>query len=321
MAVYTQVSDEELKTFLKDYDIGEFQQKIPIAEGVENTNYRLETDLGNFVLTLFEKRTNEADLPFFMELMAHLASRRVPAPSPVMSNQSGFIGALAERPAVIVEFLPGKPEMTPGPAHCDAIGKTLADLHDAVGDFPMDRANALSVEGWRALADACRARADNCAPGLSQLIDDELGYLEKSWPRSLPKGVVHADLFPDNVLFQNSVVTGVIDFYFSCTDFFAYDIAVCVNAWCFDQQRRLAPKNAQALMSAYFKHRTFTQEEIDAFPTLLRAAALRFLLTRLYDWLHQVDGAIVTVKDPLEYRDILEFHRRLYSPENYGIDE
>ncbi len=320
MAVYTQVSDKELAAFLQNYDIGALVQKTPIAEGVENTNYRVETDAGAYILTLFEKRTNEADLPFFMELTAHLADRGLPAPAPVKTISGEFIGALAGRPAVMIEFLPGRPVMTPKAVHCGAAGAMLARLHEAVVDFPLTRKNTLSIEDWATLADACRNGADSCAPGLSALIDDELKQLSALPPLDLPKGVVHVDFFPDNLLFTNNDITGVIDFYFSCTEYFAYDIAICVNAWCFDQRRKLTAENAQALMAAYLEARKFTAPEVEAFPTLLRAAALRFLLTRLYDWLHQIDGAIVTVKDPLEYRDILEFHRNSYAPSSYGLN-
>ncbi len=321
MAVYTQVSDTDLNVFLQRYDIGGFTKKIPIAEGVENTNYRVETTRGIYILTLFEKRTNEADLPFFMALTAHLAAKGLPAPAPIKTKSGEFLGALAGRPAVLIEFLPGRPVMEPGAGHCSAVGAALAGLHDAVSDFRPNRKNALSITQWRSIADACRTSADTCAAGLAALIDDELAFLAANWPADLPQGVVHADLFPDNVLFEDNAITGVIDFYFSCTEFFAYDIAIVINSWCFDKHGKLALENARALIAAYLDTRAVTQSEIEAFPIFLRASALRFLLTRLYDWLNQSDGAIVTVKDPLEYRAILEFHRNSYSPFSYGFNK
>ena len=319
MAVYTQVSDNDVAAFLADYDIGRLKAKHPIAEGVENTNYKLETDRSAFILTLFEKRTNEADLPFFMDLMAHLSAKGLPAPAPIQKKTGAVVSPIANRPAVIVTFLSGAPAMTPDSAHCRSAGALLADLHQAVSDFPLKRLNALSLTGWRRLADECRSRADECALGLSKLIDEELDFLEAQWPRDLPLGVVHADLFPDNVLFIDHDVSGVIDFYFSCTDFFAYDLAVGINAWCFDQNARFSKENASAMMRAYLKKRQLNENEAKALPILLRGAALRFLLTRLYDWLHQVEGAIVEVKDPLEYRGILEHHRLHYQPAHYGL--
>ena len=321
MAVYTQVSDEDVAAFLDDYDIGNLKAKHPIAEGVENTNYKVETNQGAYILTLFEKRTNEADLPFFMDLMAHLAAKGLPAPAPVQKKSGAVVSPLANRPAVIVTFLLGEPDMTPSAAHCASAGAILADLHHAVPDFKAKRQNALSLAGWRRLADDCRSRADECAAGLSNLIDEELAFLEAQWPRDLPEGVVHADLFPDNVLFTEHEVSGVIDFYFSCNEFFAYDLAVCLNAWCFDQRARFSKDNAAAMMKAYLNKRALSAAEANALPLLLRGSALRFLLTRLYDWLHQVEGAIVKVKDPLEYRGILEHHRQHYQPTHYGLTQ
>lgn len=319
MAVYTQVSDDDLIAFLDLYDIGALTGKTAIAEGIENTNYRIETTSRAFILTLFEKRTNKEDLPFFMAFMAHLNAIGLPTPEPIKTKTGAIIGVLADRPAVIIEFLPGRPIMQPGAQHCAAAGATLAKMHGAVRDFPLNRKNSMAMEEWRNLAAACGSAADQCAPGLAALIDDELTQLSTTWPTGLPKGVIHADFFPDNILFENDAIGGVIDFYFSCTECFAYDIAICVNSWCFDQDRKLKSENARTLMRAYFEHRNFTAAEIEAFPIFLRAAALRILLTRLYDWLNQIDGAIVTVKDPLEYRDILEFHRRHYAPSLYGF--
>ena len=319
MAVYTQVSDDDLIAFLVHYDIGALLKKTPIAEGVENTNYRIETTKGAFILTLFEKRTNKEDLPFFMEFMAHLSARGLPTPEPIKNKTGAVIGVLATRPAVIIEFLRGRPIMQPDVQHCAAAGAALTKMHGAVKDFPLNRKNTLAMDDWRSLAVACSAASDQCASGLAALIGDELTQLSRTWPKDLPQGVIHADFFPDNILFENDEITGIIDFYFSCTEFFAYDIAICVNSWCFDQDRKLKPENARALMQAYFRHRKFTAAEFEAFPIFLRAAALRILLTRLYDWLNQIDGAIVSVKDPLEYRDILEFHRNSYAPSLYGL--
>ena len=321
MAVYTEVSDKELSAFLTQYSVGGLVRKTPIAEGVENTNYRLETDGGAYILTLFEKRTKAEDLPFFMGLTAHLSGAGLPVAAPVERKDGALIGRLAGRPAVLIEFLPGRPVMEPQGEHCAALGARLADLHNAVAGFRMSRENTFALDGWRALAASCGADADRCAPGLAALIADELDALGAAWPQDLPAGVVHTDLFPDNVLFHEERIAGIIDFYFSCTDFFAYDLAICVNAWCFDDNRMLIAENAGKLAAAYLEKRNVSEAERRAFPTLLRGAALRFLLTRLYDWLNQVDGAIVTVKDPLEFRDILLFHRERYAPEHYGFTD
>lgn len=319
MAVYTEVGDQALRAFLKSYDVGALIQKTPISEGVENTNYRVDTDRGAYILTLFEKRTRAEDLPFFMALKDHLAGKGLPVAAPIERSGGGFVGRLAERPAVLVSFLPGRPVMAPQASECAAVGETLAALHGAVRDFSPVRPNPLSIAGWRALADACRTGAETCAPGLAALIDEATEALAAAWPGSLPAGVVHTDLFPDNVLFNDGAISGVIDFYFSCTDHFAFDLAVIVNAWCFTEESAFLPENARAMMSAYTAKRPLAEAEVRAFPILLRGAALRFLLTRLYDWLNQVDGAVVTVKNPVAFRDILLFHRECYNPDLYGL--
>jgi len=309
MAVYTDFDDNTLREFLRGYDIGDLVKKTPIAEGVENSNYRIDTDQGRFILTLFEKRVDEKDLPFFMGLTGHLAAKGLPVAAPVADRSGAVIKELAERPAVIVNFLDGRPHMTPCPEDCGQLGAVLAALHFQVGDFSQQRQNPLSLDGWRKLADDCRGGADRCAAGLAAAIDTELAYLENNWPADLPADVVHSDLFPDNVLFDGDKISGVIDFYFSCTDFFAYDLAVCINAWCFDAQGQFQRENAARLITQYQDRRPLTDKEYEALPVLMRGAAMRFLLTRLYDWLHQVEGALVKVKDPLDCKRILAFHQ------------
>ena len=319
MAVYTEVSDQDLARFLLLYDIGAPIGKTPIAEGVENSNYRIDTDRGTYILTLFEKRTRAEDLPFFMALTDHLAAKGLSVPAPVAARDGRVISTLNARPAVIITFLEGRPIMEPGPQACASFGAALASLHAGVADFAGERENPLSFAGWRALADECRARADECAPGLAALIDEELAHLEEAWPKDLPRGVVHADLFPDNVFFTDGAVSGFIDFYFSCTEFFTYDLAIAVNAWCFDANAGLKRECARAMMLAYQDARALTPAERTSFPILLRASALRFLLTRLYDWLHQDPNALVRVKNPLELRDIILFHRERYTHSDYGL--
>ena len=308
MAVYTHVSDGEAKTLLGRFDIGALIRIDGIPQGVENTNYHLYTDQGRYILTLFEKRVDPRDLPFFIELMAHLAARGVAAPDPVRDRDGAIVHRLADRPATITTFLPGAPRMNPTAEECAALGRQIAAMHLAVADFQLQRENALGLAGWRKLAEACAAGAYRCAPGLAGLIEDELAHQEAATAPGLPGGVVHADLFPDNVFFEGDRLSGVIDWYFACNDAFAYDLAIALNALCWRAGWR--DDNASALMRAYAAVRPLSDGERAALPALLRGAALRFLLTRLYDWLNQVDGALVTVKDPLEYRDILLHHRQ-----------
>ncbi|WP_425104961.1 homoserine kinase [Ancylobacter sp.] len=322
MAVYTDVSPEELEAFLATYDIGRLRAFKGIAEGVENSNYLLQTEAGSFILTLYEKRVNPADLPFFVGLMEHLATRGIDCPQPVRNREGVALGTLAGRPALIATFLVGTSVRRPTAANCAALGAALAGLHKAGADFTaFHRANALSVAGWRPLFEQAGARADTVAPGLSALIADELAVLEARWPTGLPAGVIHADLFPDNVFFTDGRLSGLIDFYFGCNDLLAYDVAICLNAWCFEPDGAFNQTKGRALLAAYQAERPLGLDEIAALPLLARGAALRFLLTRLVDWLNVPPGALVRPHDPLEYLRKLRFHRSVTSPRDYGVLE
>jgi homoserine kinase type II len=320
MAVYTDVTDEELHAFLSGYRIGSLLSYKGIAEGVENSNFLLHTGEGFFILTLYEKRVAAADLPFFLNLMEHLAARGLTCPQPVRSRSGEALGRLAKRPAAIVTFLDGVWIRRPSPAHCGAVGAALAELHLSGADFTMTRRNGLSVEGWRPLFEAAAARADTVASGLRDTIATELGRLEREWPRDLPHGVIHADLFPDNVFFIGARLSGLIDFYFACTDALAYDVAVCLNAWCFESDLSYNMTKGRALLHGYTRKRPLSAPETAALPMLCRGAALRFLLTRLVDWLEVPPGALVRPKDPLEYYRKLRFHQTNTSARDYGID-
>ncbi|MGO9357720.1 MAG: homoserine kinase, partial [Xanthobacteraceae bacterium] len=311
MAVYTDVSAEELSEFLACYDIGELLSYKGIAEGVENSNFLLHTTRGSYFLTLYEKRVAAADLPFFLGLMAHLAQHGISCPQPVQNRAGEALGALAGRPAAIIDFLEGVWPRRPSVAHCAAVGGALAKMHIAGADFPMRRANALSVSGWRPLFEAMAPRADEIRHGLRELLAAELDFLEAAWPTALPRGVIHADLFPDNALFLGERLSGLIDFYFACNDVLAYDLAICLNAWCFEPDGSFVPVRGQALLQAYQSVRKLTKAELAALPILARGAALRFLLTRLYDWINHPPGAMVRKKDPLEYRRKLAFHQKV----------
>jgi homoserine kinase type II len=320
MAVYTDVAAEDLAVFLAGYDVGELLAYKGIAEGVENSNFLVHTSTGNFILTLYERRVAAADLPFFLGLMEHLASRGLTCPQPVKNCAGKTLGKLAGKPAALVTFLDGLWIRRPTPVHCAAVGEALAKLHLAGADFPLKRANALSVSGWRAICDAATPRADNVQPGLAAAITKELEFLEKAWPRGLPQGVIHADLFPDNVFFLGDKLSGLIDFYFACTDTLAYDIAVCLNAWCFEPDHSYNVTKGRGLLQAYVKARSLSAAEREALPLLCRGAALRFLLTRLEVWLDVPPGALVRPKDPLEYVRKLRFHQAVASVGDYGLD-
>jgi homoserine kinase type II len=312
MAVYTHVTDQELEAFLKLYDVGTARTFKGIAEGVENSNYYLETTKDRFILTLFEKRVNAKDLPFFMSLMQHLVKAGLPTAGPVEDTSGKLLQTLNGRPAALIRFVDGVSRETPDVQHCVALGGMLARLHDATQSFREQRPNSLSAEGWADLANKCAENADRCSPGLGQLINEELSDLRTQWPKAeaLPSGVGHADLFPDNVLFTGDEITGIIDFYFACTDFYAYDLAICLNAWAFHPDDTMDAAKAKALINAYEEIRPLEAEEKAKLPLLLRGAAIRFLLTRLYDWIHLDPSALVNIKDPLEYQRKLLFHRQ-----------
>ena len=320
MAVYTDVSDADLEAFLQAFDLGALLSFKGIAEGVENSNFLLHTEAGSFILTLYEKRVAEADLPFFLGLMEHLAGRGIPCPLPVKARDGKALHRIAGRPAALIVFLEGMWVRRPRASHCAALGRALAQMHDAGRDFPMRRANALSIEGWTNLLESTSDRADTVEPGLADIAVTELEFLRSAWPDGLPEGVIHADLFPDNVFFLKDRLSGLIDFYFACNDLLAYDLAICLNAWCFEPDGSFNVTKGRALIHASEEERRLEAAEREALPVLARGAALRFLLTRLYDWLAVPAGALVTPKNPAEYLRKLRFHQSVRAATDYGLD-
>lgn len=324
MAVYTEVPDHALAAFVAEYALGRVLACKGIADGVENTNYLLVTETGTYVLTLFEKRVREADLPFFLGLMEHLAGRGVPCPVPVRGRDGRALRTLAERPAAICTFLPGLWPKNPSAAHCAAVGEAMAAMHLAATDFPMQRVNELSISSWRRLLEGCVRSGGAAVPGfagdLAGELEAELDRLEKAWPDDLAGGIIHGDLFPDNVFFTGQRLSGIIDFYFSCTDYLAYDLAICLNAWCFEQDGSFNITKARRMLNGYRARRVLTKEELEALPLLARGAAMRFLLTRLHDWLNTPKDALVSPKNPAEYVRKLRFHRGVRGPAGYGLE-
>jgi len=319
MAVYTDVGFDELEGLLARYDIGLPLAFKGIAEGVENSNFYLQTDRGAFILTLYEKRVRTADLPFFLGLMEHLASRGLSCPQPLRDRSGAQSFVFKGRAGAIFTFLNGVSLRKPEAVHCGAAGRALALLHEAGRDFALTRNNALGVAGWRELADATRARADAVERDLGALVADALSMLERDWPADLPAGVIHADLFPDNVLFMQEKVSGLIDFYFACNDIYAYDLAVTLNSWCFEGDGAYNVTKGKALIAAYQSIRVLTAAEQNALPVLMRGAALRFLLTRLFDWLNPDPNALVRPKDPREYAKRLRFHLKVKQAGELGL--
>jgi homoserine kinase type II len=322
MAVYTDVAADELAEFLKGYDIGELLSYKGIAEGVENSNFLLHTSAGYFILTLYEKRVAKNDLPFFLRLMTHLAAHGINCPQPLKDSSGETLSMLAGRPAAIINFLEGVWPRKPNAAHCAGVGQALAKMHLAGRDFPMTRANALSVSGWRPLFDQAAPRADRLQHGLRAFLSAELDHLESNiWPKNLPQGVIHADLFPDNVFFLGEKLSGIIDFTFACNDTLAYDVAICLNAWCFESDHSFNVTKARAFLNAYSRERELSAAEQEALPLLARGGAMRFLLTRLVDVLNVPPGALVRPKDPLEYVRKLRFQQSVASIRDYGVEQ
>ncbi len=319
MAVYTEVTDEALAAFLTDYDIGNLVAFRGIAEGVENSNYSLRTTSGDFILTLYEKRVDPAELPWFLGLIEHLAKRDIVCPLPVHGRDGVALRRLCGRHAAITTFLPGVWPRRVRPEHCGPVGAALAALHLAGRDYVPTRRNALGPNGWKPLLRRAGTRADEVQTGLADELRRALEAILDAWPKGLPTGHIHADLFPDNVFFLDGRLSGLIDFYFAATDIFAYDVAVCLNAWCFEPDFSFNVTKARAMLRAYDATRALSAAERAALPVLCQGAAIRFLLTRLYDWLHTPPGALVTRKDPLEFLRRLRFHLAACDEHAYGI--
>lgn len=307
MAVYTQVSPEALDDHLLQYDLGDVTSFKGIAGGVENSNYLLSTTKGTYILTLYEARVAAPDLPFFIGLMDHLAAAGFPCPTPIRMRDGEALGELCARPAAIVSFLDGMEVERSDAAHCRMAGATMARLHAAGQGFDITRVNALAPHGWPALIEGNIEQADSVENGMRSLIEDAKAQTDVRWPTDLPSGVIHADMFKDNVFFLDGELSGVIDFYFACNDFFAYDLAVAINAWCFDEKLQFRPELCAAFVEGYGSERALLPEERDALPILAKGAALRFLLTRLNDWLNVPKGALVVPHDPTAFSTRLRF--------------
>lgn len=319
MAVYTHVSDEQLTYFLESYDLGAPLSFKGIAEGVENTNFLLVTEKGRYILTLYEKRVNKDDLPFFLDLIDHLAAGGIICPTPLHDRQGKSLKNCAGRPAAIFTFLDGMSIRRPTAHHCAALGAAMARFHLCGLEFETSRENSFSIPGMQAFYEGITGDLDSIEPGLKQLIEAELAFLAANWPKALPEGIIHADLFPDNVFFIGNEISGLIDFYFACTDFLCLDLAITLNAWCFEPDGSFNVTKAGRLLNEYHSVRPIVDQEMAELPIIARAAALRFLLTRSHDWLQPRDGALVAKKDPAEYLRKLKFHQSVSNPSSYGF--
>ena len=323
MAVYTDIDERELADFLARYPVGELLSYRGIAEGVENSNFLIHATDAAYILTLFERRVAEHDLPFFLGLKKHLAANGFGCPHPIErtgeAGEGAMLGRLAGRPAALVSFLEGVWLRRPTPAHCREAGTAMARLHEGGADFPMRRANALGPGAWASLYEAAGPDAPNVAEGLAETVETALREVERGWPTGLPAGIVHADYFPDNVFFLHDRVSGVIDFYFAANDQLAYDIAIALLAWCHERDGMFNATKGRAFLAGYESVRRLGPDEAEALPVLARGAALRFMLTRLYDWLHVPGDGLVVKKDPAEYLAKLRHHANVTSAAEYGL--
>ena len=323
MAVFTQINEAQLAEFIAAYALPDVTGFKGIAAGVQNSNFIVQTAQEKYILTIYEDTAtgvNPDDLPYFLGLMQHLAAQGINCPTPIEQENGALLGQLAGRPAALVSFLSGRGSVTPKPPQCRAVGAALAELHVAGADFTMRRDNRQGPENWRRLFEASQARADEASPGLADFMGQELARLEAAWPQDLPAGVIHADLFPDNVFFEKGAVSGLIDFYFACHDMLAYDLAIMLNAWCFEADVNFNITKARALLAGYQSVRPMSTAEIEALPILAAGAAMRFLTTRLYDWLNRPEDALVVPKNPVDYLRRLRFHRHVTSAADYGLE-
>ena len=309
MAVYTSISKNTLSSLIDNYDIGLLKNFEGILEGVENTNYKITTSQNVYILTIFEKRMNVHELPFFIKLQNHLSNKNIKCPHPISNRSGQHINTIENKPCVIMSFLSGQKIENPNTHHCYQIGKQIANIHHHTNDFKLTRNNNLHQSNWRNIFNKCQESQDNRYNGLFKSIDKELEYLDNNWPVNLPEGVIHADVFQDNVFFIKNTLSGLIDFYFACNDFYAYELTICINAWCFDNNVTFDKEKYVAILQGYQKIRTLSHKEIDNFPTLLRGASIRILLTRLHDQLYHPEEAFVKPKNPMEYFNILEYHQ------------
>jgi homoserine kinase type II len=309
MAVYTDISDTELEAFVADFDIGEAVSFKGIAEGVENSNFLLETRGGRYILTVYERRVRAEDLPFFLSLMQWLARAGYPSAAPVADRAGSILKRVRGKPAALIAFLPGLSVRRPGVAHCREAGEGLGWLHLAARGFDGSRANDLGQASWAPMAARLATAAESLKPGLAATIEADTSHIAANWPHGLPEGVVHADYFPDNVFFDRGRFAGTIDFYFAAIDALAYDVAVALNAWCFEPDGSFNVTAARAFVEGYQRRRRLSGAERAALPVLAHGAALRFFLTRLDDWGATPKGALVVPKDPLEYERKLAVHR------------
>jgi len=320
MAVYTKLTKEELKDFFLKYNLGKLLDHNEIKEGIENTNYFIQTEKGKFILTLYEKRVEEKDLPFFMSLLRNLYDKNFLSPEPIINKNGNYISEIIGKKAAVVSFLEGNSKKNLSPKNCYDVGVNTAKLHTISKNLQGKRQNKLSIKSWRTIYEKVKNDCTKIHKNLPNIIEKNLDIIEKNWPKNIPSGIIHADLFPDNIFFKDDKLSGVIDFYFSCNDFYAFEIAICLNAFCFEGRNDNLSFNvtkAKKFIDGYSSIRILQDEEKKSLKILCQGAAIRFLLTRVFDYLNLIEGAIVKIKDPVEYLKRLEFHNNVENYQDY----
>jgi len=320
MAVYTKLSQKQLEDFFSKYSLGKLLNYKEIKEGIENTNYFIKTENGKFILTLYEKRVEERDLPFFISLMRNLFDQRFLSPEPIINKNGNYISEILGKKAAVVSFLDGSSKKNLNPDNCYEVGIYTAKLHLITKNLTGKRENKLSVNSWRKIYNKVKKDCSKIHPNLTNIIEKNLSEIEKKWPKGIPSGIIHADLFPDNIFFKNNKISGIIDYYFSCHDFYAFEIAICLNALCFEGSSENLSFNvtkAKKFIDGYSSIRIISNDEKKSLKVLCQGAAIRFLLTRVFDYLNLTEGAIVKIKDPVEYLKRLEFHDSVKNYQDY----
>ena len=320
MAVYTKLSNDKIKEIFSKYDLGKILDYNEIKEGIENSNYLVKTERGKFILTLYEKRVDEKDLPFFIGLMRNLYDKKFPSPEPIINKNGNYISEILNKKAAVISFLEGKSKKILSPDNCYEVGVYAAKLHMITKKLSLKRKNKLSVQSWKEIFVKVKADCSRIHSNLPNIIEENLNIIEKNWPKNIPSGIIHADLFPDNIFFKNNKLSGIIDYYFSCNDFYAFEIAVCLNALCFEGENENLSFNvtkAKKFIDGNSTIRKLNKDEKNSLKILCQAAAIRFLLTRVFDYLNLTEGAIVKIKDPVEYLKRLEFHDSAKSYQDY----
>jgi len=320
MAVYTKLPEKKLIEFFSKYNLGKLLNYKGIKEGIENTNYYIQTEKGKFILTLYEKRVEEKDLPFFISLMRNLYDKNFPSPEPIINRNGSYISEISGKKAAVISFIDGEAKKVLNPNDCFNVGVNTAKLHMITKDLKGKRENKLSINSWRRIYNKVKKDCSVIHPNLTNTIEKNLNYIEKNWPKNIPSGIIHADLFPDNIFFKNNKVSGIIDYYFSCFDFYAFEIAICLNALCFEGKNQNLSFNvtkAKKFVDGYSSIRQLNENEKNSLKILCQGAAIRFLLTRVFDYLNLTEGAIVKIKDPIEYLKRLEFHNSVKNYQDY----